>query len=289
MQTLTQIIEEGIHVERHGVDVLVTPECASRALSYNVKNRLVRKNWVAELVKRIADGRFVDSHPHGIIFSVSRLIDGQHRLMAILQAKKNVVMRVDTGRLDAVREFINDGPARQVHDRIALVENESKNKRVIELLSAWCRIHTNVGARAVPTATVTQAWNEIGQQALKAVDFTYPIYSRRECRGLVRSAVCAAAVTAMRHDEDFGMRFLQSYMLPDGEIQPARVLREWLIRTASSGSGRAMSQRIDYSYAMMAIRAAFTGKTIKIVKPTSYIDVDDLLSERKKMLLKGGE
>lgn len=287
MKTLTQIIDEGIEKERHGIDVLVTPECASRALSYNVKNRLVRKKWVAELVKRINDGRFVDSHPHGIIFSDSRLIDGQHRLMAILQAKKSVVMRVDTGRLDRVREFINDGPARQVYDRISLVENETLNKRLIELLSAWSRIHLNIGSSSVSTAAVKQAWEDIGQYALRIVEFTYPIYGNRECRGLMRSSVCAAVCAAMRHDVDFGLRFLKSYMQPDGELQPARVLREWLIRTSSVSSGRHMAQRIDYSYAMMAIRAAFVGRTIKILKPTSELGVDDLITERKKILAKG--
>lgn len=287
MQTLTQIIEEGIEKERHGVDVLVTPECASRALAYNLKNRLVRKKWVAELIKRMKDGRFVDSHPHGIIFSDSRLIDGQHRLMAIIQAKKNVVMRVDTGRPDGVREFINDGPARQVYDRISLVENDTLNKRLIELLSAWSRIHLEVRGGGIPTATIKQAWDDIGPHALQVVQFTYPISSHRDTRGLMRSAVCAAVCAAMRHDAEFGIRFLKSYMLPDGEVQPARVLREWLIRTSGSSSGRHMAQRIDYQYAMMAIRAAFVGRTIKILKQTGELGVDDLVTERKKMLAKG--
>ena len=286
MQTLTQIIEEGIGIERHGVDVLVTPECASRALAYNFKNRLVRQRWVAELIKRIKDGRFVDSHPHGIIFSDSRLIDGQHRLMAIVQAKQNVVMRVDTGRLDGVREFINDGPARQVYDRISLVDNETLNKRLIELLSAWSRIHLSVRGGGIPTAIVKQAWDHIGPHALQVVQFTYPISSHRDTRGLMRSAVCAAVCSAMLHDAEFGMQFLKSYMLPDGELQPARVLREWLIRTSGPSSGRHMAQRVDYSYSMMAIRAAFVGRTIKIVKQTSELGVEDLVDERKKMLLK---
>lgn len=289
MKTLTQIIEEGIDIQRHGVDVLVTPECASRALAYNLKNRLVRARWVTELAKRLIDGRFVDSHPHGIIFSRTRLLDGQHRLMAIIQAKKNAVMRIDTGREDEVREFINDGPARQVYDRITLMEQPTVNKRLIEVLSAWSRIHLNVGSGSVPTVAVRQAWEDIGHCAKQIVEITYPIYGSRECRGVMRASVAAAVCAAMKHDADFGIRFLKSYIVADGEIQPARVLREWLIRTASSSSGRHMAQRIDYSYAMMAIRAAFVGRTIKILRQTNEVGIEDLLADRQKMLSKGGE
>jgi hypothetical protein len=57
---------------------------------------------------------------------------------------------------------------------------------------------------------------------------------------------------------------------------------------SGQGSGRATAQKFDYGYAMMAIRAAFVGRTIKLLKFTSELGVDDLVAERKKMLTKGG-
>jgi hypothetical protein len=73
----------------------ITPEVAKIYLESNSQNqRSVRKAWVASLVKMIQAGEFQLTH-QGIAFdSNGTLIDGQHRLLAIVAAQKPVQIMV---------------------------------------------------------------------------------------------------------------------------------------------------------------------------------------------------
>ncbi len=289
MKTLTQIIDEGIEVKRDAIKVIVTPQCATRALSLNVNNRIISQAWADELSARQQDGRWDDDHPHGIVFSDSRLIDGQHRLLAVQKSGENVVMRVDTGVRDGLREFINDGPSRKACDRLTFNSDRTKNKRLVEILTAWCRIHYpgNV-AKQVPTNAITRAWEEIGQYAESVVEQTYAAYASKVCRGTVRAPVMCAVCELMRHDMDLGLRFLDSVRFPDGPVQPARILREWLIRTTGTSFGRVSHQRQDYQHSIAAVRAAVEGREIKLIRTSAELLIGDLYA-RKAKTMQGGE
>lgn len=73
----------------------ITPEVARLYLQSNSRcQRSVRKAWVASLVKMIQAGEFQLTH-QGIAFdSDGTLIDGQHRLLAIIAAEKPVQIMV---------------------------------------------------------------------------------------------------------------------------------------------------------------------------------------------------
>src|ERR1700759_5298586 len=74
--------------------MLVSPEMAAVWLEANTKNRAVRLGWVRELAALIERGEFKLTH-QGIAFSkTGRLLDGQHRLMAIVEADKAVSLMV---------------------------------------------------------------------------------------------------------------------------------------------------------------------------------------------------
>lgn len=289
MKTLTQIIDEGIEVKRDAIKVVVTPQCATRALSLNLNNRIISQAWSDELAARQKDGRWDDDHPHGIVFSDARLIDGQHRLLAVQKSGENVVMRVDTGVRDGLREFINDGPSRKACDRLTFNSDRTKNKRIVEILTAWCRIHyPGYAGRQVPTNVITRAWNEIGAQAEAIINHTFATYSSKPCRGTIRAPILCAICEAMRYDATFGLRFLDSFTFPEGEIQQGRILREWLIRTIGTSFGRTSHQRQDYQHAIAAVRAAIEGREIKLIRASSELLVGDLYA-RKNAVLKGGE
>ena len=73
---------------------LVTPEMAERWLSMNTNNRPLRSWWVNEIANAIRRGEFQFTH-QGIAFDTNRvLIDGQHRLAAIVQSGIAVTMMV---------------------------------------------------------------------------------------------------------------------------------------------------------------------------------------------------
>jgi hypothetical protein len=77
---------------------LVTPQWAADVLAnQNTHNRKLRKSWVEKLTRDITAGAFITTH-QGIAFDENgTLLDGQHRLAAIVQANRPVNMLVTEG------------------------------------------------------------------------------------------------------------------------------------------------------------------------------------------------
>jgi hypothetical protein len=77
---------------------LVTPQWAADVLAdQNTHNRKLRKSWVDKLTRDINAGAFITTH-QGIAFDENgTLLDGQHRLAAIVQANRPVNMLVTEG------------------------------------------------------------------------------------------------------------------------------------------------------------------------------------------------
>ena len=75
----------------------ITPDMAREMLTHNTKNRKVRNDAVTAFARDMANGEWTISH-QGIAFdSEGTLIDGQHRLMAIVKANVPVTMMVTRG------------------------------------------------------------------------------------------------------------------------------------------------------------------------------------------------
>lgn len=76
---------------------LITPEKALEYLSFNYSNRTLRKTHVAALASEMKRGNFQCTH-QGIAFNDKGvLIDGQHRLHAVLLSKVSVELQVTRG------------------------------------------------------------------------------------------------------------------------------------------------------------------------------------------------
>lgn len=75
--------------------VEVTPALAEEWLRWNKDNRRLVSARVLRFAEDMEGGRWANHHPHGIAFDVNgRLIDGQHRLEAVVLSGASVVMRV---------------------------------------------------------------------------------------------------------------------------------------------------------------------------------------------------
>lgn len=76
------------------VQQVVTPEMAAEMLRHNVLNRRLNKTRVQTLISAIKNGTWTES-PQPICFDKDgNLIDGQHRLEAIVRAEVPVVMTI---------------------------------------------------------------------------------------------------------------------------------------------------------------------------------------------------
>lgn len=187
----------------------VTPEMAKRWLERNTENRNVNHARVKAIARDIKDGHWDCTHQGIAIASDGTLVDGQHRLMAIVQANKTV--RVPVAMNAPKSTHIDSGAIRSLTNRIQMGTNGldwvNKNTtaavRVInsmfsslhltneETLREWlnaykiqvqgamsCVKHTsvpNLGSSGISAGFITALINGVPEQYLH--DFAEVMYS----------------------------------------------------------------------------------------------------------------
>ncbi|MEV0061090.1 hypothetical protein [Nocardia sp. NPDC050718] len=98
----------------------VTPQQAETWLAKNVSNRPISRGFVALLANAIARGEWQYTH-QGIAFDVhGNLIDGQHRLAAIVKAGVPVRIQVSFDVDPAAFSVVDTGRKRNARDVLAL-------------------------------------------------------------------------------------------------------------------------------------------------------------------------
>lgn len=98
----------------------ITPERAAQILQHNEKNRPLSRQHVQELAQAMRRGGWRLNYEPVKIGASGRLLDGQHRLHAVIQAGASVDMVVVTGVDDAVFETLDTGKRRGAWDVLAI-------------------------------------------------------------------------------------------------------------------------------------------------------------------------
>jgi len=128
--------------------VAITPAMAERWLTANVGNRSIRERHVITLRDDIVEGRWKITH-QGIAFARSgRLLDGQHRLKAIIAADKAATLPVFVDLPDDVFGALDRGKMRSFHDLI------DTDRRMIDACSFLAGLMLTGDRRAVAAAEV---------------------------------------------------------------------------------------------------------------------------------------
>ena len=93
----------------------INPEQAKKLLDWNTNNRRVKKGLVAHLARDMKNGQW---HYTGepLIFSANRLLDGQHRLIACVEADVSFRTSITFGVDDAAFAYIDAGATRSPGD-----------------------------------------------------------------------------------------------------------------------------------------------------------------------------
>lgn len=117
----------------------ITPAKAAQWLGAHINrnNRLMRERTVEYLADEITRGKWQVTH-QGIAFSdTGRLLDGQHRLAAIIKANQPVQMMVTTELDEDTFQVIDCGLKRANHERIHLVNDNSQNRQMCSAIRAF--------------------------------------------------------------------------------------------------------------------------------------------------------
>lgn len=144
----------------------VTPEIASRFLQKNQGNRDYRKSWIAHLSRIIQNGEWMVTHQGIALDKSGNLIDGQHRLLAIIDSGIPVQMNVTYDAESSTFGCIDIGVKRNLADITRF------NKKTAEVCSVMFRF-LSIGRQKFPTAIeATQIYeNGVGKLSEELNEF----------------------------------------------------------------------------------------------------------------------
>jgi hypothetical protein len=166
--------------------ITVSPEMATSFLERNTRNRPVRKAVVLFLKNAILRNEWITTH-QGIAFDEHGvLIDGQHRLLAIVASNAPVEMMVTWGISRAAFSVIDTITPRKISDLLGISQSCGQ---VVNLLSAICH-HGNISSKVT------------AQQAQPIASIIEPIHEKL-CKttfkgvstAAIRSFVCYLSIT----------------------------------------------------------------------------------------------
>ena len=121
--------------------VFITPEMAAKMLRDNTGNRRVRHAHVQRLTDAMANGEWKETHQGVAVSESGKLIDGQHRLMAIVQSGIGQWTNVSTGVRDDSFTALDQGEKRSVADmfHISPVESAVLGRIAREVAGSYAR------------------------------------------------------------------------------------------------------------------------------------------------------
>jgi hypothetical protein len=141
----------------------VTPEVASAMLCHNTGNREVRDSVVAKYMRVISRGEWRVTH-QGIAFDYNgQLIDGQHRLMAVVRTGIAVDMMVTRGVDPETFAVLDQGARRTAADILHLPP------RTAEVINFAARVYTN--EMTPSAATLQKMYKAIGPAVERLVAY----------------------------------------------------------------------------------------------------------------------
>ena len=235
----------------------VTPEMAIDWLDKaNTNNRTVSDTHVQRLARDMKQGKWVLTH-EGIAFDSSGiLLDGQHRLWAVVIAEVPIEMHIWRGVTREALMAIDCGKSRSLGDVLRLSGGHGQvNNRHIAILRAM------LGGFGTPvqlsTAEAAAALDRHGE----AIAFSIAVLpqAKRVTTAITR-AVIARAFYSADHDKlrDFG-RMLGSGVVPDAGAISVVLLRQFLAERAGASRNERLAR---YAKTQRALVAFLRGERI---------------------------
>lgn len=129
-------LDEGIRVEL----MVIPPDLATKWLKRNVINRPIQRKHISALVAAIRAGQWDDANGETIIFgSTGNLLDGQHRLTAVVEAQHAITSLVVFGVEERKRGTIDTGNKRLLGHFLGMMgkKNGITLAATLSYLHAW--------------------------------------------------------------------------------------------------------------------------------------------------------
>jgi hypothetical protein len=242
-------IDEIVFTKPGWYTLAVDSEIAQYLLLKNVNNRKRGRSSIDFHKRNLRNNFFMHNHPHAILFSWDGvLMDGQHRLSAIADAKISstsaIVMRIETGLDPQVRDTLDVGRPRALQDCVVLDNDHSFNEFIVKLLNLDFLIRDDhVGSISrKPTAQDAREFRDLHKEALRLV---YARHKKEKSLGQV--PVTLAAMQYYERDATRADEFYKDLFMSPGEggsCQQAQMLREFLYRFLGRSGGRKFREEV---------------------------------------------
>lgn len=172
--------------------VLMTPQQAKVILESNRSNRRVRGTHVDRLARIIREGQWVMTHQGVAISKDNILLDGQHRLMAVVKAGVPVPILVARGCDAGSTIAMDNGVTRSISDLTGI---NPKTASVLRFL-----LEAAIGHRSVNPADISAINDTAIGEAAKTVNSL----SGETCRGITTAPAKAALTIILSQSGGIG-------------------------------------------------------------------------------------
>lgn len=243
--------------------VTVTPELAKRWLKKNTNNRRMRPLSVEKIAADIKAGGWIENH-QAIAFNCDgTLIDGQHRLAAIVEAGVSIRSVVIRGVKKEALGVIDDHAKRSLCDAIRLVDGESISNRAASTVLTM-KNSGRGGCTRVISRSEALAFYRKHRKAILSAEAMFNTARPGLCRAAVLAVVARAWYTANRDDL---ARFCGVLMDGTPLTKRERVvvkLRDFLTRSfASRLGGGGVGMMLAYQKTERALKAFLANEELR--------------------------
>ena len=218
--------------------IVLDKELASALLQTNTGNRRVSKRRIGQLAEQMRSGQFENTGEPIIVSAEGILNNGQHRLLALVDADAEVEMDVRFGIARRAFTKTDTGAARTGADVLAIsgVANASQISTTLRLLLAYDRGLPEHVRDYTPNDEIFRAferWPDIVDAAVQVEAYNFP-------KAVRSTPLYATTFLALRAP---GVSKLQSWLhilatgLEADRDNPAYQLRERLIRGFETQTG----------------------------------------------------
>lgn len=222
--------------------VMMTPERAKFILSMNTGNRAIRRTSVATFVKKIQRGEWMCTHQGIAVANTGRLLDGQHRLLAIVETGSTVPLLLSTDCEESLFGGIDCGISRSNADLTAIP------RKVVEMLTVIGNI-VSANRKGITPGEVISLYGMFGAASERVIEVA-PSSRRGLSAAPIRAA--AAFLLAEGFNEEYSARMYRTLVSLDFESMP-RVVQIFAKSLMTSGATGSNAQTVLFCKAMKAL------------------------------------
>lgn len=229
----------------------ISPAMATLLLSNQAPNRTLSSAVVASYADAMRRGLWRLTNQGIALDTTGRLIDGQHRLAAVIESGCTVQMMMARGVPAEYRDLIDAGRAQRASDRLTAsgIKNANNKVSIVHMMLTSMRLRRS----RMDTAD--------HREVIEAIDSDLDLVVQNGKSGIgtaVRAALFIAWTQGSR-GEEFVRQMMTGEGLSNG--MAAYVLRERLFRTKTTRSIRD-SRREEFDRTLFCARAHIQGKQL---------------------------